>query len=207
MIYQSFLSGLLSVLTPGVFLSLFIAIPVFISVFRNPKSYLKLLFTTGVILVILFYAFAIISHNQNESLDTKLNLVSDLKNIAFYLLVLSVLGLSKIFKNICSEQLNNIVELTSSILALLSLAIIIFLKSISALGPIIGSVLVNPKDENVLLEPMVAFSIGIYIPFLILGIFLFYLISILKNKISFERVQVICSLLSFAVLSYVIFLT
>ena len=206
MIYPVFVSGLISILTPAAFSVFLISIFLFISIFKTPKAYFRLLLALEFGLVICFYCSAIYLHNPEEMTLTTLSFISSLKSIAFYLLTFSLIGLSKVLESVCSDKVNNLIHNISSCAAVFSISILFFIKTSSGLGPILGSLMITETStENIFLEPIIAYSVGVLIPIFLLGTIIYFTILKLKQKKWFNKLQIISCLATFISLSYLTF--
>ena len=162
---HTLVSGLVSVLTPGVFLFLLVTVVLFerIEYSSTQRKINPLLFSLFSVLIAVFLIPEIIeSGNLND--DSSYILLLDLLQITFLLWILSSFSAKyQLFHTQAWKQFFRF-------LGLLILSWRLVLVSLSSAGPILGAILIyNPETEEFpnTYGALLGFSIGLIIPFIV----------------------------------------
>ena len=191
MYLQSLLGGLISVLTPGVFLmTLFLIIG--LSKINLTKGNRIYIISTFCALIVIFYVIIGVLLNDTTSID--LNSFSSSLTVKYIFVILNIiLGLWLLgFFKVISSNIESKWLFTSLMIGIM--LIVFIASSFSGTGPIIGALLVANSESTTLIDtviPLLIFAIGLIIPIGFIVFFMSKLISKKKEKKWLKIVQLL----------------
>ena len=189
MYIQALLGGLISVLTPSVFLMTLILI-IGLSKMNLTKGNGIYVISTFCALIVIFYVTIGVLLNNSTPID--LNSFSSIPTLKYIFVILNIiLGLWLLgFFNVISSKIESKWLFINLVIGIM--AIVFTASSFSGTGPIIGVLLIANSESTTLIYsmiPLLIFAIGLVIPIGLIVFFISKLISKKKEKKWLKIVQ------------------